>query len=72
MALLAHRQARFFSALIYAAIKMAESLHCSPETSTTLFMAISQYKVLLVLKTRKIKEKKGDSLKKDLRTELIG
>ena len=65
MALLAHRQARFFSALIYAAIKMAESLHCSLETSTTLFMAISQYKVLLVLKTRKIKKKKrGDSLKK--------
>ena len=38
-------------------ICMAESLRCSPETSTTLLLAIPQCKMFLVLKKIKMKKK---------------
>ena len=54
-------------------ICMAESLRCSPETSTTLLLAIPQCKMFLVLKKIKMKKKivvtsgKGERSSKDAR-----
>ena len=36
-------------------ICMAESLHCSPETTTTLLLAIPQYKIQIQYKIKNLK-----------------